>query len=80
MFRLFSDFFNLNLLSLANVKSIILRQPITDERLHTENAGANVAPLVNFDMVKIRLRENFSGRESFSFIKMQIMLSGICHQ
>ena len=65
----FRDFFNLNLLSLANVKSIILRQPITDERLHTENAGANVAPLVNFDMVKIRLRENFSCRESLFIYK-----------
>mgnify|MGYP001616642496 CR=1 FL=1 len=40
----FRDFFNLNLLSLANVKYIISHQPIIDERLQIVSAGVNVPP------------------------------------
>lgn len=65
----FRDFFNLNLLSLANVKYIISHQPIIDERLQMVSAGLNVPPLGNADKLKVRLRENFSGRESLFIYK-----------
>ena len=42
----FRDFFNLNLLSLANVKYIISHQPIIDERLQI--GAGNVPPFFGF--------------------------------
>lgn len=65
----FRDFFNLNLLSLANVKYIISHQPIIDERLEMVSAGINAMSLNNIDKLKLRLKENFFGRESLFIYK-----------
>jgi hypothetical protein len=65
----FRDFFNLNLLSLANVKYIISHQPIVDERLEMISAGVNAMSLGSFDKFKLRLKENLSGRRSLFIYK-----------
>lgn len=65
----FREFFNLNLLSLANVKYIISQQPIIDERLALVSAGVNAMSLGNVDKGILRLQENFAGRKSLFIYK-----------
>ncbi len=65
----FREFFNLNLLSLANVKYVISHQPLIDNRLEMISSGVNAMRFGNLDKFKLRLKENFSGRESLFIYK-----------
>ncbi len=65
----FAEFYNLNLLSLANVKYIFSHQPILDNRLTLISDAINSAGMSNMDKIKLRIKENFVGRKSLYIYK-----------
>lgn len=63
------EFFNLNLLSIANVKYIISHIPINDDRLEIVSTGVDMSTLNFSDKIKLRLKENLQGRLSIFIYK-----------
>ena len=57
-------FFDINLLSLINVKYLISHQPLNDKRLRVIHTGINAMKMNNYDKARLRIKENFNGRES----------------
>ena len=69
------DYFNLNLLSLANVKYLISRDEILDENLiKIKSTKESWNSLSKFEKIKINFKENFYGKDYFNVYENKLSL------